>query len=1061
MKKFGGIRVCTFLCVVVLAALAAGVRAAEEEGTTDIVFALDISGSMNQQRRLETVRKRLCEFIENEIDVGANVTVITFGGSAKLVASRQIRSDADKAALVRKIRGIGVELGGTYMTGGIELALRHLEEFFKKSPTRSRILVLLTDGRNHPPLFPPRDQQATFQKLLDRYEKRPDFVPGQDWFFWYCFIGRPDREAQEFVERLQGEAKPVNEGWHFIKVRFNRVVVKLGTVPVGDWTREFPPKEDRAMGDKLMMTTRTPGDYELQLSDVILDDAGPEEKLTVSPKKIRMRQKQQSVVLKFTGRKIAPGTRHGRIVIRCPGKLLFVKPQQFHVTFKAEAASVTVAPRDGLQFGRIRPGQTLEKTFELIPNPAARLLTAGKKVRVVLPKDLPPGVKLSAEPSEVALGEATSVKLKMQVEAGAVIPAKGYKGAVGFSEIQGVQFSPSALLISTESPGKAEIDVAPRRIEFGTIQPGSEVVREITLSPNDAARSLGPKVTLSTAGALPQGVTLKIEPQSVEMKKQASVRLTLRRDAGAGKVGAIKGAIALKVKGARTVLSLEALPWKAEEAAAVIDVTPGKEIDFGGLEFGQERTQSVWLSPNAAAAKMEPEVRLSADGLADGAKLVFEPDHVKLAQKQEIKITLTAGSKAGKREAKVRLKCADPSVQLDVSELSATYEAHAGGITIDAKGLDYKDVFPGDSSVKISVPVTASAGAMGKTVALRWKFDAPKGMSITPSPSQITVSQARQDVSFVLSLTGAVTGKYTGRVKFSSDVPVRPQELPVAIDVLARGIELIGAPEVWTVQVSRFTGKGEGELPLVVRASPAAAGTTLTFESSGNLPQGTTVRAEPPALKLSGGENQVKLKAEHKGNPSFWGITYRGRLKLATDKVGVVLHPTHIEWAIVVPSLWPYVAFISGVVLVALYTVLPRPIDREAELLLKRKPPDTDVLFMGAPKEEEEALEIGMLRRMGGIWIGSSSIEGSKGPDVGITNVSEIEKKHAKILRKGGKHWIRAYGPIEIQTGAGRSIHVGAGRCERLYYGDEIQVGSVSFAFELLQAGTRPEEISE
>ncbi|KPJ69058.1 MAG: hypothetical protein AMS14_11825 [Planctomycetes bacterium DG_20] len=341
------------------------------------------------QTRFQKVRSRLIEFIRNEVDLGANIAVVTFGEGAALVARERIRTDADKARLIQRIEKMKADAQATYMAAGIDIAVQALRALAKEHPGRSRMLVLLTDGKNQPPRSVPPEHRLTFQKLLQSYKSLPGFKPGEDWFFWYCFIGKADEQTQKFVESMAGEPKAVTGPWRFRKVRFNRVVVNLGDVATGDWTAEFPSQADRKLGESLRATTRAPGEYQLQFSDVLLDEAGKGETITVSPRTVSMAKADQAVVLRLTARNVAAGERRGRIVIRSPGKMVFVRPQQFHVRFRASAAEVLVAQRDGVRFGRIAPGKAETKTIDLIPSEMARRIAAGKRAALVLPKDLP------------------------------------------------------------------------------------------------------------------------------------------------------------------------------------------------------------------------------------------------------------------------------------------------------------------------------------------------------------------------------------------------------------------------------------------------------------------------------------------------------------------------------------------------------------------------------------------------------------------------------------------------------------------------------------------------
>jgi hypothetical protein len=67
--------------------------AGEPDYVTDIVFALDISNSMQTDNNFGKVRDRLIEFIRDEIDLETNVAVITFGEDARLVAEATIKGD--------------------------------------------------------------------------------------------------------------------------------------------------------------------------------------------------------------------------------------------------------------------------------------------------------------------------------------------------------------------------------------------------------------------------------------------------------------------------------------------------------------------------------------------------------------------------------------------------------------------------------------------------------------------------------------------------------------------------------------------------------------------------------------------------------------------------------------------------------------------------------------------------------------------------------------------------------------------------------------------------------
>ncbi len=321
MKNIRITRWYVLLVALAASSLAVSVQAADQaDELTDIVFALDISNSMQSDNNFGKVRDRLIEFLQDEIDLDTNIVVVTFGEDARLVARQTIRNDADKAKVIAQLREMKANSPATYMAAGIDAALEQLRTLRREHPDRTGLLVMLTDGKNQPPGDIPPEQQLTFEKLHTKYAGLADFKPNKDWFFWYCFIGDAEKEVRDFAESMGGESKPVVGPWKFLKVRFNRGLVKLGDVSPGNWTVEYPTAADRRLGDLFSVSTRNPGQYDLQISNVILDDARPGERISVTPRTIRMDKREQPVVLQLNGRDIAPGEHHGRIIFARPAR---------------------------------------------------------------------------------------------------------------------------------------------------------------------------------------------------------------------------------------------------------------------------------------------------------------------------------------------------------------------------------------------------------------------------------------------------------------------------------------------------------------------------------------------------------------------------------------------------------------------------------------------------------------------------------------------------------------------------------------------------------------------
>lgn len=124
-------------------------REKETEGI-DIMMAIDISTSMLtpdlRPNRIEAAKQVACEFISNRPH--DNIGLTLFGGEA----FTQCPLTTDHAALLSMFNGVSCDLqsGGIIAPGtaigmGLANALSHLEG----SKTRSKVIILITDGENN------------------------------------------------------------------------------------------------------------------------------------------------------------------------------------------------------------------------------------------------------------------------------------------------------------------------------------------------------------------------------------------------------------------------------------------------------------------------------------------------------------------------------------------------------------------------------------------------------------------------------------------------------------------------------------------------------------------------------------------------------------------------------------------------------------------------------------------------------------------------------------------------------------------------------------------------
>jgi Ca-activated chloride channel family protein len=106
----------------------------------NLVFLLDVSGSMNDENKLPLV-KRSMEMLVNQLDERDRVSIVVYAGASGLVLPPT--SGADRQAILSALKRLNAG-GGTNGGQGIELAYKTaLENFHKEGVNR---VILCTDG---------------------------------------------------------------------------------------------------------------------------------------------------------------------------------------------------------------------------------------------------------------------------------------------------------------------------------------------------------------------------------------------------------------------------------------------------------------------------------------------------------------------------------------------------------------------------------------------------------------------------------------------------------------------------------------------------------------------------------------------------------------------------------------------------------------------------------------------------------------------------------------------------------------------------------------------------
>lgn len=132
----------------------------------DIVLALDLSGSMEREdfeldgkpaRRLDSVKRMAVEFVRGR--GGDRIGLVIF--SEKAFFATPLTYDVEAVARSIEQATIGISGRSTAISDGLGLALKRLED----SPSKSRVVILLSDGVNTSGNVEPKDAAKLASEL--------------------------------------------------------------------------------------------------------------------------------------------------------------------------------------------------------------------------------------------------------------------------------------------------------------------------------------------------------------------------------------------------------------------------------------------------------------------------------------------------------------------------------------------------------------------------------------------------------------------------------------------------------------------------------------------------------------------------------------------------------------------------------------------------------------------------------------------------------------------------------------------------------------------------------
>jgi Mg-chelatase subunit ChlD len=175
-------------------------QADRDAAKRDVCVILDVSGSMNEERKFSNVQDYLeKEVIDGLLQTGDAFTLITFGDSAAERFSRTIDSGAAKAALRDDLRGLKADNDYTDIGTAMEKLAEVLER--RRAPGVRQVILFITDGKNTPP---PQSPYAGKDLGMDeRFRSLGEKISKGGWFLYVIGIGS-GTDAEKIAQSVEG-----------------------------------------------------------------------------------------------------------------------------------------------------------------------------------------------------------------------------------------------------------------------------------------------------------------------------------------------------------------------------------------------------------------------------------------------------------------------------------------------------------------------------------------------------------------------------------------------------------------------------------------------------------------------------------------------------------------------------------------------------------------------------------------------------------------------------------------------------------------------------------------
>lgn len=870
-----------------------------EEVVTDIVFLMDVSGSMRELQvgegktiTFEQLMERLQKFADSGLPDNSNVTVITFGEDAKQHEPIHVETPESRKLFSDTLAGLAADARATYMSKGVSLALEELARLKQEFPSHHRLLFLITDGKNNPPQGVA--DPISFEKLRTDVRDRLNLKPGDDFYLWYAHFGQSDQEVQDLTGDWKGESKPFDEPtWKIGRFNFNRRVIRLAEQLPGQWTTQFPSEEDLEHEEFLTVEAYNADGKELGLGPVAIPNLPPDAKIEVDPPVMTLRDGKQNVVLKLNGTNVPPGEYEGRLELKPPAGFVIPSPGAFYLTLKVIQPVVSVGPARKLDLGAVSPSASGQAELVLKPDAAAAALKP--KVQAVAELDSPPeGLAVTAQPSSLALDQQQTLRVTASLADDSTATPGPVTGTLRLtSDNPYVKLEPAELPLSLEV-GRVVIPLD--RSEF-LVEPDEKGEFQLTLPikadalPADASVSFALGAPKSPPDEAAEAPALELKPAgTVFSREQPAVEIT--------------GTLAESTPGKWTYeVSIESQdPLRAFQPATIrviasvampeVVVAPPSpaKLKLDRMTTDKEKID-IGLAPNraAAAATLEAKIIKPAD-FPEGVEINV-PQRIALAEHKVLSVEVEVAADA-KLPGKIRLYevqvqlSGGPHVKVDPSEVTLQLEFYPTAILVappEPRGVQYLE---GEGWQEIDLPISIDTQEdLAKTpVQLVVSAKTDEGLLQTEvEPAAVMVAAGDKQMNFKvrvmnpgekivhLSLNLAAEGATVRPAEFSMDVPFEERPWSLLAKLLLFGSIGLVVIVIGEEVVRRSPPMPVGELQFVEAPSGQPRQTLplrryAAFWGRNKVTVGSTPKA---AIKLVAGS----------GEPILFELTTMGKGK--------------------------------------------------------------------------------------------------------------------------------------------------------------------------------------